>query len=96
MYDDEWNDSRVGGGALHCTRTIPHGTHCDCRLLAEALPMDPRKLPYEYCRNVLQRRWRMTCRHGEVMPTVAASSGPEKWKDLGKMTPLNALLVKNA
>jgi hypothetical protein len=95
MYDDDRLNGSAGGRPLHCRKTIPHGTSCGCRLLAEALHQDPKTISYEYCCNVLQRRWHMTCGHGESMP-AAAPSTLELWKDVGEMTPLNALLIQNA
>jgi hypothetical protein len=38
----------------------------------------------------------MTCGHGETMPAETAPNPLEKWKDLGEITPLNAVLVRNA
>jgi hypothetical protein len=37
----------------------------------------------------------MTCMHGEVTLAADATAALDKWKDLGEMTPLNALVVKN-
>jgi hypothetical protein len=85
-----------GGAGPECHKTIQHGARCSCRLLAEALRVDPKELSYEYCCSVVQRHWRMTCRHGETMPSAAAPNPLEKWKDLGEITPLNAVLVQNA
>ena len=90
------DDMNCHAGAPNALRVIPHGTRCSCKLLAEALHMDPRKLTYEFCRTVLQKHWRMTCRHGEILPADEQVSSAEKWKDIGAMTPLNAILVKNA
>lgn len=95
MLTDDDMDCHAGGAA-DALRAIPHGTLCSCKLLAEALQMDPRKLTYEYCRTVLQKHWRMTCRHGEVLPTDEPACLTEKWKDIGAMTPLSAILLKNA
>lgn len=50
-----------------------HGEHCGCRLLALAIGMDPGKLSYAYCVNVLQKRWRLTCNHDELNSNLAAN-----------------------
>jgi len=75
--------------------TIAHGTHCECVQLAAALGLRPSAIPYFYCKNFLQRRWTMACRHGEVAPREPEISGPEKWKDKGQMNPVMAILVSN-
>ncbi len=74
---------------------IVHGTHCDCVQLAAALGLAPGAIPFFYCRNILQRRWAMTCRHGDVQePRTPA--GTEKWKKTADMNPITAILVRNA
>lgn len=94
LTDDDMNCH--ADGVPDALRTTPHGTRCNCKLLAEALHMDPRNLTYEFCRTVLQKHWKMTCRHGEILPVDEQRAFAEKWKDIGAMTPLNAMLVKNA
>lgn len=74
---------------------IPHGTHCDCVLLAAAVGLGPRAISFDYCRNVLQRRWSLTCKHGEVQSAGMATILGEKWKDKGDINPVLAILVKN-
>jgi hypothetical protein len=74
---------------------VPHGTHCDCVLLAAAVRLEPRAISYEFCRNMLQRRWSMTCKHGEVKGAAPATLLAEKWRDKGDMNPVLAILVKN-
>ena len=75
---------------------VQHGTHCECVALAAALGLPPGSIQFDYCRNVLQRRWTMICKHGQVEDTAEQSSTYEKWKDKGAMTPVLAILVKNA
>ena len=75
---------------------VPHGTLCDCSLLAAALGLGPEVVSFDYCRNVLQHRWSMTCKHGEVRDTSRATRTGERWKDKGEMNPVLAILVKNA
>jgi hypothetical protein len=40
-----------------------HGSHCACRLLAACAGAEPSAVDYEFCRRVLQKRWRMSCDH---------------------------------
>jgi len=75
---------------------VRHGTHCDCVLLAAALGLGPDAISFDYCRNNLQHRWAMTCKHGEVLDTRTSTPLSEKWKDEGEMNPVLAILVKNA
>lgn len=73
---------------------VPHGTSCDCLLLGAAV--GPRiSIPFSFCQSVLQRRWTMTCKHGEVQAPQPAAAASKKWSDEGEMTPLRAILVKN-
>ena len=74
---------------------FPHGTHCDCVLLAQALGLGSQVISFDYCRTLLQRRWAMTCKHGEVQGKDALPDLGEKWKDKGAMNPVLAILVKN-
>lgn len=81
---------------LHACQELPHGKRCDCALLASALGHDPRTITYAYCRNVLQRHWGMTCRHGERSSVAAAPTLADGWKTVGELTPVSAILVENA
>lgn len=87
---------RVHAGSGDHDAKVPHGTHCECVALAAALGLPPGTIPFDYCRNVLQRRWTMVCKHGELEETGPPPNALRKWKDEGKMTPVLALLVKNA
>lgn len=40
-----------------------HGSHCACRLLTAVAGAEAAALDYGFCRQVLQKRWRMTCDH---------------------------------
>lgn len=75
---------------------LPHGTHCDCRLLAQATQLDPRHLSRSYCVNVLQRRWKMTCRHGLVEEIEPHKPLLESWRGDAALTAVDAVLVGNA
>lgn len=75
-------------------RAIPHGTRCDCRLLAEALGMAPVSISYDYCRNVLQKRWVMTCRHGDLRP-VETHTCEHGWTSDTPINAVDAILLRN-
>ncbi len=45
---------------------LAHGSICDCSLLALAIGVAPGGISFSYCRNVLQRRWTMCCKHGDT------------------------------
>ena len=49
----------------HCESRIGHGALCECRSLALAAQGGADAVPFSYCRHVLQRRYRMVCRHGD-------------------------------
>jgi hypothetical protein len=85
-----------GSGGLPVRAIIPHGSHCDCLLLAAALRIRPGAIPFDYCRNYLQQRWTMTCRHGEQRGVTQPAPAVERWKEQGEMTDVLAVLVKNA
>lgn len=86
----------AGGNDLLPRQTaIQHGTHCDCVLLAAALGLPPGAIPFDYCRNILQRRWSMTCKHGELSDTTTPTPAIDRWKDTGDMNSVLAILVKN-
>jgi hypothetical protein len=75
--------------------TVRHGTRCECVALAAALGLPPGAISFYYCRNMLQRRWAMTCKHGQVEEAGEQPSAYEKWKDKGDMNPVLAILVEN-
>ena len=51
-------------------RAQVHGSHCSCALLTEAIGADPSAIDYTFCRNILQKRWRMTCDHIPEAPRI--------------------------
>lgn len=77
------------------TVRLEHGELCSCRLLAQAVGMDPRALSFGYCHAVLQRRWRMSCHHGEPMSAPAIARLGEHWRDAGPIDPVKAILMSN-
>lgn len=74
---------------------IRHGTRCECRVLAAAVGGNADAIPFWYCRKVLQRRWSMTCMHGVVDEPVRKPKVSEHWRRREKLTPLDAILVRN-
>ena len=74
---------------------IPHGTHCECLALSAAAGCGPDAVPYWYCHDVLQRRWSMICRHGEMEETSGRKKASEKWTDTEAMDPIRAILISN-
>lgn len=70
-----------------------HGSHCTCRLLAEAAGADPSAIDYDFCRRMLQKRWRMNCDHvpSVVRPKVTPRLPPRDSRD-----PVQLLLIANA
>lgn len=72
-----------------------HGARCDCLLLAKATQGGPDAVTFSYCHNVLQKRYVMTCRHGEASPLVDVSKASERWQDLGEIDAVKAILVTN-
>ena len=72
-----------------------HGGHCECEQLAAALGCDPGTITFDFCLRVLQRHWRMTCRHGSVDDPPHVSSA-RNWKDAGPTDGVKAILISNA
>ena len=74
-------------------REPKHGSHCSCRVLATIAGGDPSIIDYGYCRQVLQKRWRMTCDH---IPEVHRDKTTPKLPSHDLRDPLHALLIANA
>ena len=74
--------------------TLQHGNRCSCKLLAEAVGCDPNTIQFEYCRSVLMKHWRLECNHGCQDEEPEVNSG-NKWRDIGPMDPIKAILVTN-
>lgn len=47
-----------------------HGDRCSCQLLSMTVTGRTDACRYDYCRNVMQRRWVMHCNHGELSPSI--------------------------
>jgi hypothetical protein len=76
-------------------RIAGHCGVCECEKLAAAMGCDPSTITFDYCLRVLQRHWRMNCRHGsaEDLPRVGIA---HRWKDAGPTDALKAILISNA
>ena len=80
---------------FNCTEQSEHGTQCSCKLLAQAVGVDPHALSFGYCYRVLQKRWHMTCTHGEPASAVMATGLGELWRHVGRIDPVLAILMSN-
>lgn len=76
-------------------RRIEHGAECDCNVLAQTLGLEGRAISYEYCRRVLQKRWRMTCHHGVPRAQEGRAACGDRWRELGPIDPVKAILISN-
>lgn len=56
-------DADPGSVWLKADAACHHGSHCSCRALARALGLAESAIDFNYCRNVLQKHWRMSCDH---------------------------------
>lgn len=74
---------------------LRHGAGCDCRLLAAATHSHPDAIPFSYCANVLQKRYVMTCMHGESRESLDPAVRWEGGTDLGPVDAVKAILVAN-
>ena len=73
---------------------LEHGDRCECRLLAEAVGCKPDVVQFAFCRAVLMKHWTLECNHG--CPQAAASGGSvDKWRDVGPLDPVKAILIRN-
>lgn len=71
-----------------------HGDRCVCRTLALAVGSNPKQLRYNYCLQVLQRRWVVECNHGCLAGSPVTDS-EMKWHDVGQIDPVKAILIMN-
>lgn len=72
---------------------VEHGDHCDCLALARAVGAPSSSIDYCYCRNVLQKHWRLSCNHGcGSHPEAATPHLPH----LDIHDPVQAALLANA
>lgn len=72
---------------------VEHGALCECVLLARAVGADASAVDLAYCRNVLQKHWRLKCNHGcGAAPTAVWPSLPH----VDLHDPVQAALLANA
>ena len=81
--------------ARNADRRIEHGERCDCVLLAQALRVNPSSISFEYCQRVLHKNWRMNCRHGSPPAPLPAISPADRWRDIGPIDSVKAVLISN-
>lgn len=76
----------------HLWRDVEHGDQCSCMLLAKAIGAPADTVDYYYCRQVLQKHWRVRCNHGGCPAVVPITPGlpPLDWHD-----PVQAMLLAN-
>lgn len=97
----EQTTKRMSMTAKHCApeylvgwhRERKHGSHCSCRVLASIAGGDPSIIDYGYCRQVLQKRWRMRCDH---IPEVHREKSTPELPSHDPRDPVHALLIANA
>ncbi|MBI2754344.1 MAG: hypothetical protein HYX46_12690 [Betaproteobacteria bacterium] len=70
---------------------IPHGDFCSCTILADAVGADRSAIPFEFCRRVLQKRWKINCRHGLTRAEV--EDGKRFTPALGRLDATQAIVV---
>lgn len=80
---------------FNCTEQSEHGTQCSCKLLAQAVGVDPHALSFGYCYRVLQKRWQITCTHGDLASAPVAIGLGERWSHVGGIDPVRAILMSN-
>ena len=72
---------------------VDHGDCCDCVLLARAAGAEPAAVDLSYCRQVLQKHWRLRCNHGQ---RVAGERNTPRLPQRDATDPVQAILVANA
>jgi len=72
--------------------TTRHGSHCACKLLAEAVGCDHRAISFSFCRNFLMRRWVVECNHG-CQEAPPAEKKSEHWHDVGPIDAVKAIII---
>jgi hypothetical protein len=62
--------------------------------LAAAIGCSPGVLGVAFCRKVLMKRWRMDCNH---LCRKASINGrqSDRWKTVGPVDPIKAILIQN-
>ena len=73
-----------------------HGARCDCLLLAKATHGGSDAVTFSYCVNVLQKRYVMSCRHGEAGPPAEVTKASARWQGPREIDAVKAILVTNS
>ena len=73
-----------------------HGARCDCLLLADALHVPGGAVTFSFCRHVLQKRYAMSCTHGEAGPVPQVVKACDLWRESGELDAVKAILLTNA
>ncbi len=76
----------------HVWEDIEHGDQCQCLLLANAIGAPPSAVDLVYCRNVLQKHWRIRCNHGGK---AAAPRATPRLPARDIRDPVQAVLITN-
>ena len=66
------------------TLELRHGSHCGCRVLEAAAQVRFGTISCAFCKSVLQKRWRMTCNHGEP-PEAEKPVAADRWAGIGAL-----------
>lgn len=72
-----------------------HGPRCECLCLAAATHAGAEAIPFSYCYHVLQKRYRMQCRHGESPKPEAPGPAEPEWSMYREMDAVKAVLMIN-
>lgn len=78
--------------ARYAWRDVEHGDRCACAALAQAIGVPADTIDYTYCRQVLQKHWRVRCNHG-TCPAAAPTTPQLPPVDLHD--PVQAILFAN-
>ena len=70
-----------------------HGSRCSCRALARAMGLPESSIDFNYCRQVLQKHWRMSCDH---LPIIVAPAPSIQVPPHDSRDPVQVLLIANA
>lgn len=87
--------SVAGTACADAYQRADHGAHCDCLMLCAAARTSSAAVSYSYCRNVLQRRYIMTCEHGPRVPIAEPIGAVEPWHGFDKLDAVQAMLLCN-
>jgi hypothetical protein len=71
-----------------------HGNRCSCQVLASIVGGDPSTISFAFCRSVLMKHWDLDCNHG-CKDAQAEITRSDKWRDVGQIDPVKAILIKN-